>query len=211
MNGQFVTFLSVAVLLTITPGADMALVTRQAIGYGRAAAIWTTYGIVTGLVVWAVLAIAGLAALLAASATAFAVLKLLGGAYLVWLGVQAVWSTRGQPADHAAPRPQPRSPGPTVRHAYRQGLLSNLLNPKVGIFYTTFLPQFVAPGDPLVPWMAAFAAIHILMGGVWLTCYVRLVVRAGDVLRRPAVRRWLERVTGTVLMALGLRLATTVR
>ena len=90
-------------------------------------------------------------------------------------------------------------------------MLSNLLNPKVGLFYTTFLPQFVAAGDAVVLHLAFLAGLHILMGAIWLTWYIRMVARAGEVLRRPAVRRLLERVTGAVLVALGLRLATTSR
>jgi threonine/homoserine/homoserine lactone efflux protein len=211
VDGQFVAFLGVAVLLTVTPGADMALLTRHALLRGRAAAMHAAYGIVTGLVVWAMLATAGLAALLTASATAFTVLKVVGGAYLVYLGLQTLWQARGVAAGEAAERAGQALTPLTPILAYRQGLLSNLLNPKVGVFYTTFLPQFVSPDGPAVPQLAFLAAVHIVMGLAWLITYVRLVMRAGDVLRRPQVRLWLERTTGAVLVGLGLRLATSPR
>lgn len=99
----------------------------------------------------------------------------------------------------------------TPSQSYRQGLLSNLLNPKVGVFYTTFLPQFVSPDGPAVPQLAFLAAVHIVMALVWLIVYVHLVVRAGNALRRLRVQLWLERVTGAVLVSLGLRLATSPR
>ncbi len=95
--------------------------------------------------------------------------------------------------------------------AYRQGLLSNLFNPTVGVFYATFLPQFVPAGEPVLSRLAILALVHILMGLAWLAWYVHIVVKAGKVLRRPLVRRWLDRTTGAVLVALGLRLATERR
>jgi len=95
--------------------------------------------------------------------------------------------------------------------AYRQGLLTNLLNPKVGLFYTTFLPQFVAPGDPVLLKSVLLGTIHNLMGLLWLTGYAYLVTRAGDVLRRPEIKRAIDRLTGAVLIALGLRLAVEER
>ncbi|HSU66522.1 MAG TPA: LysE family translocator, partial [Tepidisphaeraceae bacterium] len=95
--------------------------------------------------------------------------------------------------------------------AYRQGLLTNLLNPKVGLFYTTFLPQFVAPDDPVLLKSVLLGTIHNVMGVVWLTGYAYLVTRAGDVLRRPQIKRAIDRLTGAVLIALGLRLAVEER
>jgi RhtB (resistance to homoserine/threonine) family protein len=210
-EGQLVAFLGVALLLTVTPGADMALVTRQALSSGHRAAVQTTFGIITGLVVWATLSAAGLAALLTTSATAFAVLKLLGAAYLVYLGLQTLWQTRQGNAPAAPGQRVPGTDRVTGPQAYRQGLLSNLLNPKVGVFYTTFLPQFVAADAPALPQLLTLALLHIVMGLVWLLAYTQLVVTAGDWLRRPPIRRWLDRLTGAVLVALGLRLAVERR
>src|SRR5579871_5350297 len=186
---NFVAFIAVAGLLTVTPGPDMAVVTRVMLMHGRRAARLTCLGILSGLCCWAVLAALGLAALLHASATAYTALKLVGAAYLIWLGIQSFWSSR-----RAAPTQGPDA-APTGATsplgdwpAYRQGLLSNLLNPKVGVFYSTFLPQFIAPGDPVLATLLLLAAIHITMGVFWLFFYAGLVARAGDLFRRPQVK-----------------------
>ena len=200
-------FAAVAALLTITPGADMALVTRSALTGGGSGALATTLGILTGTMAWALASALGVAALLAASATAFTVLKLAGGAYLVFLGIQAIWRTR-----HGAASSDMGAAGePIADSAFRQGLVTNLLNPKIAVFYTTLLPQFIVPGDPVLLKSVLLAGIHNLMGLVWLTGYATLVTRAGDVLRRPRVKRALDRVTGGVLIALGVRLTIEKR
>ena len=172
----------------------MALVTRHALGAGGlGAALRASAGILAGLIVWGVAAAVGVAAVLATSATAFTVLKLAGAAYLVYLGARAILG-----GTHAAP--------PARGTPLKQGLLSNLLNPKIAVFYTTVIPQFVDPTDPLVMPLL-LTALHLAMGVIWLPAYAWLVTRAGEYLRRPRVTRALERVTGTVLIALGLRLA----
>ena len=212
MTSHLIAFLGIAAVLTITPGADMALVTRTALGSGRRSAMLTSFGVITGLLAWATASGVGLAALLTASATAFMLLKLLGAAYLLVLGVTTLW--------RAGPRVvHPGQEGGTVveRHrltagaAYRQGVLSNLLNPKVGVFYTTFLPQFIAPGDSVFRMSLLLGGLHCLMGLTWLLAYGYIVTRAGDLLRRPAIRRGLERLTAFVLIGFGVRLATETR
>lgn len=215
MDTRLLAFLGIAALLTITPGADMAVVTRTALSRGRAAAFLTTLGIVVGVLLWAIASAAGLAAILNTSATLFTIVKLLGAGYLVWLGAQSLWQSRkGANAAHAS-HGKPEA-AETSRPAYqgasfRQGLLTNLLNPKIGIFYTTFLPQFISPGDPVFAKSVLLALIHGIMGVIWLSAYAYVVTRAGDVLRRPSIKRWLDRVTGVVLVALGLRLAVETR
>jgi threonine/homoserine/homoserine lactone efflux protein len=196
-------FLAVAALLIVTPGPDMAMITKNALTGGRRDAFLCSFGICTGLVVWAFATAVGVAALVAASATAFAVLKVVGAAYLVVLGLRTLWRSRHTGALEAAPT--------SSRRAYREGLLSNLLNPKVAVFYTTFLPQFVEPGQPVLVRSLMLAGLHIAMSVVWLAAFASAVARAGHVLRRPRVRRVLERLTGTALVALGLRLATAKR
>lgn len=209
-DGNLLAFLAVAVLVTITPGADMALVTRQALAGGRGAAWLTSLGMCTGLVVWITLSTAGVSALLAASAVAFTALKLAGAAYLVFLGVKAILASRQAESGGAIAGSPTGRPG-DGRRAYRQGLLSNLLNPKIGVFYTSLLPQFVTPGDGVALQSMTLGLIHVLMGIVWLAAYGELVVRAGAIFRRPRTRAWLDRVTGSVLIALGIRLAATAR
>ena len=208
MDTRLLAFLAVATLLTITPGADMALVTRNVLRGGVGDGLRTSAGILTGLCVWAFLSAVGVAALLAASATAFTVLKLAGAAYLVYLGLTTLWRAhRVPPAQSPGRQPTGRAFG----GLYREGLLSNLLNPKVGIFYTTFLPQFVEPGSSVLAWTTLLAGIHIATGVVWLVFFAWLVARARDVLGRPRLRRTLDRVTGCVLVGLGVRVASASR
>lgn len=215
MESQLLAFLGVAALLTISPGADMALVTRNALAGGRAAAQLTTLGISAGLLSWAVASALGLAALLSASATAFLVVKVAGAVYLVALGARTiVRAWRGAP-----PNPGPAAVGagarpavsPRGRLAFRQGLLTNLLNPKIAVFYATVLPQFVATGDPVLVMTVGLALIHVCLTLAWLSGYAYVLTRAGDVLRRPLARRTIDAVTGTVLVGLGLRLAVAER
>ena len=200
---RFLGAIGLMVLLTIAPGPDMALVTTTALLRGRGAAIRTALGISTGTLVWATLSGLGVAALLAASAEAYTVVRLAGAAYLGYLGIRAIVEAvrdRGGPAD-------PDDVAQPVGRPYRQGLFTNLLNPKVGLFYTTLVPQIVDPGDPVLLVSIAVGLAHITIGMAWLTMLAVLVDRAGDVLRRPRVRRALAGATGVVLVGFGLRVA----
>jgi threonine/homoserine/homoserine lactone efflux protein len=197
-------FLGVITLLTITPGADMAMVSRSVFMGGRGAAFATTLGIAAGCMVWALASAAGVAAVLAASETAYDALRLVGAAYLVWLGAQsliAAW--RGYAGEAGLERAA--SGGRTS--PFRQGLLTNLFNPKIALFYTTFLPQFIGPGDPVLLLSVAMATVHVLLGILWLSAYAWLLDRAIEAFRDSRLRRVLDGVTGAVLVALGVRVA----
>jgi threonine/homoserine/homoserine lactone efflux protein len=207
-------FLGVITLLTITPGADMAMVSRSVFLGGRPAAFATTLGIGAGCLVWAIASAAGVAAVLAASETAYDALRLVGAAYLVWLGVQsllaAVRGYGGQiPSGYGGQTPSGGQTltAPRLGRPFRQGLLTNLFNPKIALFYTTFLPQFIRPGDPVLLLSIAMAGVHIALGIVWLSAYAWLLDRAVDAFRGSRVRRALDALTGTVLVALGIRVA----
>jgi RhtB (resistance to homoserine/threonine) family protein len=200
-------FVGIAALLTITPGADMAMVSRSVLSGGRREAFATTLGILAGCLVWAVVSAAGVAAVLATSKTAYDALRLAGAAYLVWLGVQSLLAARR--GDY---RDVGEVPSPARRtSAFRQGLLTNLFNPKIAIFYSTFLPQFIGPGDPALLISMLLAGVHIGFGLIWLTGYAWLLDRAVTAFKSSRVRRALDAVTGTVLVALGLRLAAERR
>jgi threonine/homoserine/homoserine lactone efflux protein len=194
-------FMGVAAVLIVLPGADMALVTRNVLVVGRRRTMNTILGIGLGCVLHATASALGLSAVLATSATAFNVVKTIGAAYLVWIGIQSIRDA-GRPAIQSAAPPAQRAFGP-----FLQGFLTNVLNPKVAVFYLTFLPQFISPGEPVLRRSLLLASIHIAMGFVWLTAYAWFVDRIGGVLTRPAVKAWLERVTGGLLIALGARLA----
>lgn len=195
----FLAGLAVLALLTISPGADMALVAKITLERGRRAALLATVGICSGLLVHATASALGLSVILATSAEAFTIVKLAGAAYLAYLGVQAIRSSLRDDAAHAESTRRGANP-------FVQGVFSNVLNPKVAVFYLTFLPQFMSPGDNVLARSLAFALAHGVMGIAWLTFYAYVLSRVSAVLGGAGVRRWLERVTGGVLIALGARL-----
>ena len=202
-------FLAVAVVLIVTPGPDTALTIRNALLGGRRAGLSTALGVSSGQAVWALATSVGLAALLAASEPVFVALKLAGAAYLVYLGLHSLWS-----AVRRSPHPLPEGAPPggrlAPRAAYRQGVLSNLGNPKMAVFFTSLLPQFTS-GSPAFAGLLALGLVFSLLTLVWLAAYAVAVARAGRLLRRPVVRRTLDAVTGAVLVALGLRLGAERR
>jgi RhtB (resistance to homoserine/threonine) family protein len=195
-------FTTIALVLTITPGADMALVTRNALARGYRAALATSLGIGAGCMIHAAASSAGLSVILAQSATAFAIVKLLGAVYLIWIGVQSLRLASRQQQSQAT-----AAPAVAHRRSFVEGLFTNLLNPKVALFYLTFLPQFIHPGDPVLLKSVLLGSIHIAMGLLWLAAYAAFVARLSRVLTRGAARQWLERVTGVLLIGLGARLA----
>jgi threonine/homoserine/homoserine lactone efflux protein len=160
----------------------------------------TIVGIACGCMIHATASALGMSAVLATSATAFTIMKTVGAAYLMWIGIQS-FARRGNGAAGDA-RARTRRSAP-----FMQGFLTNLLNPKVAIFYLTFLPQFIAPGEPVLRRSLFLAGVHITMGVIWLSAYAWFIDRLGAVLTRPRVKAWLERVTGGLLIALGARLA----
>jgi threonine/homoserine/homoserine lactone efflux protein len=198
-------FLVASALVTVIPGADMALVTRQVFVGGPGLAQRTVFGNLAGLLVHGVALAAGLSALLVASAMAYSAVRLAGAAYLVYLGIQALRASRRPPA---GPAPAAIA-GP--RRAFLQGLVSTVLNPKPALFFLTFLPQFVDRERPVLPQTLTLVAIHVVVGLSWLSAYARLVHRARGVLTAPRVKARLERATGAVLIAFGLRVAVERR
>ncbi|HUJ40394.1 MAG TPA: LysE family translocator [Candidatus Acidoferrales bacterium] len=204
------TFMGLAALLTIIPGADMALVARSTLLDGRRPAFFTSLGICLGLCVHATASALGLSAILRVSALAYTLVKAVGAGYLVYLGIQTI---RGAGrADLAEAKGNSVEGGKfasrgLLARSLRQGMLTNVLNPKVAIFYLTFLPQFIAPGDPVLLESLGLAGIHIAMGLLWLALYAWFLSGFRGVLNRPRVRRTLESATGSLLVLLGLRLA----
>jgi threonine/homoserine/homoserine lactone efflux protein len=203
---QLLPFLFTSFVVTAVPGPDIALVTRQVVVGGVRLAGRTIVGNLSGLLVHGLALAAGLSALLLASATAYTAVKLAGAAYLVCLGVQALRAARQGRAGVAPDEPRAR-PAPSGRTAYLQGVISTVFNPKPALFFLTFLPQFLDPSRPALPQALTMAGLHVVMGLAVLLGYAHLVHRAHRVLVRPSVTRWLERVTGAVLIGLGLRVA----
>ena len=221
MTASLLAFIPVALLLTLIPGADTALVTRNALALGMRGARWTILGILTGCLMHATASALGLSAILATSASAYETVKLVGAAYLVWIGVQAIRNARygreyrsldfarddhrGHP--ERAQRVEGSAFESTSGHPFVQGFLTNILNPKVALFYLTFLPQFIPADAPVLRTSLLLAMIHNVLGFAWLSLYARFVDRLRVALTRPMVKAWLERVTGAALVALGARLA----
>ena len=196
---ELVAFLGVSAIVIATPGPDTALTIRNTLMGGRRSGIFTAVGVSTGQATWTLATAAGIAALLAASEPAFLAVRILGSAYLVWLGLQALL---GAVRGHA--RPAVRA---AKRSSFRQGLLSNLSNPKMAAFFPSLLPQFAHS----FPALLTLGLVFCLMTLAWLTAYAVAIARAGDFLSRSWVKRAIEAVTGAVLVALGLRLATERR
>lgn len=212
---QLLPFLLVVAVLTLTPGPDMALVLRNGVRGGASAAWWTGLGCCAGIAGYAAASAVGLAALLAASATAFTVLKVVGAVYLVYLGVMALWHSRGRPGAAASVTGgdlATDAPVPPLRRAtaFRQGLLSNLLNPKIALIFLTLIPQFVTPGEPV--WTTGvLAAVFLVVAVVWWRAFSLAVGRLGRLLARERVRTAIDRTAGVVLIGLGVRVALSHR
>jgi RhtB (resistance to homoserine/threonine) family protein len=209
MGAHWLVFIGVAAIVIIVPGPDTAIVTKNVLVHGRRAGLGTSLGVSAGLSVWTVASAVGVASVVRASAVAFTVLKLVGAVYLIWLGVQALRAaSRAEANGHVSPTARPAI---GTFGGFRQGFLSDLANPKIGIFFTSLLPQFVDPGKPVLVPFLVLGAIFVSMTLLWLGAYCVLAARAAQALMRPRVRAAMDRLTGIVLIAIGLRLATEHR
>lgn len=194
-------FILAASLLAVTPGLDTAMVLRTATLEGARRAAFAMAGIVAGCLVWGGAVALGLGALLAASEAAYTALRWAGAAYLIWLGVGLIRNPRqaldtGEPASHSR-----------RQNWFARGLLTNLLNPKIGIFYVSFLPQFVPEGTPVAGTIFLLAVIHAGLSGIWFGCLIAASAPLRRILARPAAVRTLDRLTGGVFIAAGAKLA----
>lgn len=203
MDTQLLAFIGISLLLSVTPGPDMAVVTKNALAHGRRGVVLTTTGIALALAIWVSATAVGLSALLRASGELLFVLKLVGAAYLAYLGARTLLESRRRPADLLAEAPPPAP----ARAIFRQGFLSAISNPKLGVFFVTFLPQFVAPGQALLPRLLELGLIFAVIGWTWMVVYGFLITRIREVITAPRVRQWMQRVTGVVLLGFGARLA----
>jgi threonine/homoserine/homoserine lactone efflux protein len=197
------TFLAAALVLILIPGPDQALITRNALAGGRKGGLLTTLGGMSGLTVHASAAAAGVSALLVASEIAFTVLKVVGVAYLLWMGVQTIRAARRyRGEDEDITGPDPRSPWRYLR----QGFLSNSLNPKVALFFVTFLPQFLPSTGGTFGYALLLSGLFAALYLSWFSCYVLLIDRLGAFLRSPRLRARTEQVTGVLLVGFAVRL-----
>lgn len=203
MDDRMLAFIGVAVAVVIIPGPDMALVARNALSHGRAAGFATALGVCTGILGWALAAAIGVAALLASSAAVFTVLKFAGAAYLIYLGISTLRAKDVPFRADGSPRA-----GQSWRAGWSQGFLSALLNPKLGVFFLTLLPPFIGPDDPPAARALQLALAFEAIGVVWLLAYTVLLGSLASALHRPRPQRVVRWLTGTVLVGLGLRVAS---
>ncbi|WP_215548270.1 LysE family translocator [Amycolatopsis sp. CA-230715] len=205
-TGALLGFTVVALLGVMTPGLDTMLILRNSILGGRRRGIAALLGISAGCLVWGSASVLGLTALLTASHVAYNAVRIAGAAYLLWLGGSALWKSLRRKGETVEEQAVPTAP--SWGKAFRSGMLTNLLNPKVGVFYMSLLPQFIPAGAPA--WGAVLVLIHVGAGLLWLGGLVWAAGKAKRFLSREAVKRWLDRVTATVLIGLGVKLAVEV-
>lgn len=210
-------YVGLVALLTVSPGPDTALTVKNALAGGTRAAVATAAGVSSGLVVHAVAIALGLGVVLAESAVVFVWVKRAGAVVLVLLGVRALWLSRtakedpqdghpvgsGSDADLDSDEDEGAPDRRTLTTAYGEGLVTNVLNPKVALFYVAVLPQFLVPGEPILATALLLAGIHIAMGLAWLPAVGTAAVEARDRLASPAAGTWMERAAGGALVALG--------
>ena len=201
METLLLSYFAAIILLTVTPGVDTALIIRTASVEGRRQALWAAAGIHLGCLAWGAAVAFGLGAILAASQTAFTVLKWCGALYLAWLGLQLLFSAKAQdftalPAAHAA---QP--------NWFIRGFSGNLLNPKVGIFYLSFLPQFIPSAQHAAVWTLALVAVHIVLGMAWCAMLIAGIGKLRPYLLNQNSVKWMNRITGGLFIAFALKLA----
>lgn len=197
-------FVAAASILTATPGVDTAIVLRASIADGKASAAMASLGVALGCLVWGAAVSLGLGVLLHASELAYDVIKFVGAGYLVYLGLRLLVKPRTEleSQDSAVGS---RSSG----ESFRRGLLANLLNPKVGVFYVTFLPQFVPDGASVAGYSFFLACIHVFLTLVWFGILIMATMSLGRFLRQPSLMKALDRIAGGVLLAFGIKLATS--
>ncbi|MDH0302155.1 MULTISPECIES: LysE family translocator [unclassified Pseudomonas] len=201
---NLIAFTFAATLLTLTPGLDTALILRTATMEGRRQGFRAALGINAGCLLWGAAVAFGLGALIAVSELAYDILKYSGAAYLTWLGVNMLLRPRHSLAA-AGEDAQPQA------NWFLKGMMGNLLNPKVGIFYVSFLPQFIPPGQPLVAWTFGLVSIHVVLGLLWSVILINATRPMAGLLRREKVIKWMDRATGLVFVFFAARLAFSRR
>jgi threonine/homoserine/homoserine lactone efflux protein len=201
---NLIAFTLAATLLTLTPGLDTALILRTSTVEGRKQGLRAALGINAGCLLWGAAVAFGLGALIAVSQLAYDILKYCGAAYLAWLGMNMLVRPRQSLGAVAAQ-------GRSEANWFLKGMLGNLLNPKVGIFYVSFLPQFIPQGQPLVAWTFGLVGIHVALGLLWSMVLIGATQSLAGVLRREKVIQWMDRATGLVFVLFAARLALSRR
>ncbi|MBJ8504426.1 LysE family translocator [Acinetobacter seifertii] len=207
MTTILIPYLIAITLLTLTPGLDTTLIIRTATLEGKSKAFQAALGISLGCIAWGVVVACGLGALLVASDLAFNILKWVGAAYLAWLGLNMILKPRNQLADMQ----ENSSNRPTSENWFIKGFFGNLLNPKVGIFYISFLPQFIPAQASAVTWVMGLVMIHVVIGIVWSTLLILAMQPLSRYLKQPKFVKYMDRITGSIFVLFALKLALSKR
>ncbi|CDG21389.1 Amino acid exporter (Homoserine, HSL) [Xenorhabdus poinarii G6] len=198
------TYSLAALLLTLTPGLDTALILRTASAEGSKKALHVVLGIDTGCFIWGAAVACGLGALLAVSDVAYTLLKWCGALYLCWLGTQLLLRPR-------TTLQQLNNQDVAEKNWFLRGMLGNVLNPKIGIFYVSFLPQFIPAGHSPVIWTFLLVTIHVIIGTIWSLILISSTHYAAFILKKKRVIKWLDRVTGGLFILFAAKLAISSR
>ena len=206
-NPQLLSYIIVVGVLTLTPGADTMLVLRNVLSGGRSSGVATTFGISSGLFVHATLSALGLSIILVQSAAAYEVVKTIGAIYLIYLGgksIYQIWTQRNKPKlTEQTEIPLIKK---SFKKSYSEGFITNVLNPKVAIFYLAFLPQFIGPNEPVLLKSLLLAGIHGVLGIIWLSSLSMILHKGRQFIQGGSFRLWLEGISGMILIILGVRL-----
>ncbi len=207
MTTILIPYLIAITLLTLTPGLDTTLIIRTATLEGKSKAFQAALGISLGCIAWGVVVACGLGALLMASDLAFNILKWMGAAYLAWLGLNMILKPRSRLADMQ----ENNSNRSTSENWFIKGFFGNLLNPKVGIFYISFLPQFIPAQASAVTWVMGLVMIHVVIGIVWSTLLILTMQPLSRYLKQPKFVKYMDRITGSIFVLFALKLALSKR
>jgi RhtB (resistance to homoserine/threonine) family protein len=197
-------FIIMSILLILLPGPDTAIATKNTITGGRAGGMKTVFGTLTALLIHTFAAVLGLSALIVKSAFLFSILKYAGACYLIYLGLKSLWTLKkpGRIQDREEQKPEANQV-----NCYRQGFLTNLLNPKVAVFFLTFLPQFLEPGSNTFTQFMIMGLTYTILTFIWFIIYIYLIHQLSAFMKKPAVQKWMEGITGAVLIGFGIKLA----
>ncbi|UUE57617.1 LysE family translocator [Pectobacterium aroidearum] len=205
LTESLIAFTFAATILTLTPGLDTALILRTATVEGSKKAFHAAFGIQVGCLIWGAMVAFGLGTLIAASELAYNILKWCGAAYLCWLGLQMLLKPRNELVMATS------QDAPKHQNWFLRGMLGNVLNPKIGVFYVSFLPQFIPAGHSVVLWTYLLVLIHVVIGTLWSSTLIAATRPLSRFLRRGSVVKWMDRTTGVLFLAFAARLALSRR
>jgi len=211
METTFLAFLGISALVIATPGPDTALTIRNTLLGGRRAGTFTALGVAVGQIAWAAATSVGLVAVLLASEPVFRAIKLLGAIYLLYLGIQSIRSAARGPGSPISVSPAVEPNRVADSRAFRQGVINNLANPKMAVFFASVLPQFAPKGEGMLSTLALLGLCFAVLTFLWLALYAAAIARAGALVRGSSLRRAIEGVAGVALIGLGIKVAVEQR